>query len=119
MYQTRKLWAHECSFVAARLYLGTFRTLRVLCLGLLYPLWCFLRRSLLHGLSASGILRRIFPQCADLGMVMSEETSEQRNWAYMLHGVLIGLSRVIRQVGLHVLFDKQVVCGGSTLCLLD
>lgn len=111
--------AHECSFVTARLDLGTLRTLRILCLSLLYPLWCFLRGSLLHSLSASGILRRISPQRADLGMVMSVKKNEQTNCAYMLHGVLIGLSRVIRQVGLHVLFDKKVVCSGCALCLLD
>ncbi len=35
----------------------------------------------------------------------------------MLHGVLISLSGVFCQVGLHMFFDKKVIRGGRTLCL--
>ena len=35
----------------------------------------------------------------------------------MLHGILIGLSGIICQVGLHVFSDKKVVRGGRALCL--
>lgn len=33
----------------------------------------------------------------------------------MLHGVLVRLPRVIREEGLHVLFNKEVVCRRGAL----
>jgi hypothetical protein len=37
----------------------------------------------------------------------------------MLHGVLVGLPRIIRKIGLHMLFNEEVIRRWGSLLLLS
>jgi len=92
--------------IAAWLDFGAFG--RVIC--------CLLRslggfECLLFGLlTTPRILGGSFPKCTNLGMQVSSSNDRREAETYMLHGILVCLPGVVREVRLHMLFNKEVVC---------